>query len=832
MADSSVIIEVEADDKAAEKELNRLSRKIKTMETQLQKTGSARAPIVEQLRTAQKEAVAAYNEVERLQKELAESQRLTSVDASPESVDPLRFAQELEKQERITAEIKQQQTIMAEKEKTAARLEAQEAKLLAKEEQLTAELHAQEEAAGAIQRQMIAASTKSMDDLKAGAESVTKGFNKSLKSLVKCGLGIRTLYALFGVLRRALTDGVKNLVQYDAKTNASVSALVSSLGTLKNSLATAFAPILNVVAPILTRFINLLATAASYVSMFFAVLSGGSSYKRAIAVQEDYADSLNNTAGAAGGAGAAAKEAEKNFSGLDEISTWQSTADSGGGGGGAGGGSEALFEDVAIENADAIKELMKDILWYAGAIGAALATWTIARAFGANLLTALGLAILLGGAVLTVKGYLDAWQNGIDLKNMKEMFSGLLLVVTGLGLAIGSITTGMKMAAGVAAAEAAAAGVAAGITAGAIAALVGGIALVVLGLKEWIQTGELSAEACAVLTTGILLIGGAITVLTGSFIPLIVAAVVALVLTIIAYWDEISAWTTKIWNSVWSFITTTWTNITTGVKNAVTSLVNTVTSKFQLIRTNITDKLTNAKETALGIFDDIKSGIAEKIENAQEKVREGIDKIKSFFNFSWSLPKLKTPHFSWGSTPASGWIASVLSALGLPTSLPKLNVSWYARGGIVDGATLFGAGEAGKEAVVPLERHTEWLDMVAGRIADILAKVHQRSADNVIADKLDGISTAIYALADSFHTLPVPAVATGSVIPPRSIVDDSEIKDLVADLKGLLAGVPAQRQTEPTYNVAFNVGGRTLFRAVLKEGRAEQTRTGENPFEL
>ena len=514
MADGSVVIEVEADDRAAQKELTRLSRKIQSLEAQIQKTGSTRAPIVEQLREAQKEAIAAYNEVERLQRELAESQRITAVDSGSESVDPLRFAQELETQARLSGELSKQQAVLAEKEKIAARLEAQEAKLLAKEEQLTAELHAQEEAAGAIQRQLIASSTKSMDDLKAGAESVTKGFNKSLKSLVKYGLGVRTLYALFGVLRRALTDGVKNLVQYDAKTNASVSALVSSLGTLKNSLATAFAPILNVVAPILTRFINLLATAASYVSMFFAVLSGGSSYKRAIAVQEDYADSLNNTAGAAGGAGAAAKEAEKNFSGLDEISTWQSSTDAGGGGGGAGGGSEALFEDVAIENADAIKELMKDILWYAGAIGAALATWAIARAFGANLLTALGLAILLGGAVLLVKGYLDAWQNGIDLKNMKEMFAGLAIAIGGLAIAFGPV-------------------------AAAIAALVGGIALVVLALREWIQTGKLSAEACAVLTTGILLIGGAITVLTGSFIPLIVAAVVALVLTIIAYWDEI-----------------------------------------------------------------------------------------------------------------------------------------------------------------------------------------------------------------------------------------------------------------------------------------------------
>ena len=40
-------------------------------------------------------------------------------------------------------------------------------------------------------------------------------------------------------------------------------------------------------------------------------------------------------------------------------------------------------------------------------------------------------------------------------------------------------------------------------------------------------------------------------------------------------------------------------------------------------------------------------------------------------------------------------------------------MEWYAKGGIVDGATLIGAGEKGKEAIIPLERHTEWIHLVA-----------------------------------------------------------------------------------------------------------------------
>ena len=80
--------------------------------------------------------------------------------------------------------------------------------------------------------------------------------------------------------------------------------------------------------------------------------------------------------------------------------------------------------------------------------------------------------------------------------------------------------------------------------------------------------------------------------------------------------------------------------------------------------------------------------------------RLGIDAVNgmqnAFSNFNF---KIKLPHFTWSSQPASGWIANVLSALNLPTSLPKLNVSWYASGGMPDMGEIFVAREAGPEMV-------------------------------------------------------------------------------------------------------------------------------------
>lgn len=88
-----------------------------------------------------------------------------------------------------------------------------------------------------------------------------------------------------------------------------------------------------------------------------------------------------------------------------------------------------------------------------------------------------------------------------------------------------------------------------------------------------------------------------------------------------------------------------------------------------------------------------------RFDTFKNTVREIIDKIKGFFSFNWELPRLKTPHISWGSKPASGWIANTLRALGLPTDLPKMEVSWYAGGGFPEAGELFWANEAGPELV-------------------------------------------------------------------------------------------------------------------------------------
>ena len=216
--------------------------------------------------------------------------------------------------------------------------------------------------------------SKSLKNTGKSANSARFGIGKMLGTSILFSFAFQAINAVL----TGIKDGFANLAQYSGTTNNSISMLWSSLERLKNSLATAFAPILDVVAPILSKFIDMLSTAASYVSMFFAFLSGKSTYTRAVAVQKDYAASLQDTATGAKDAAeeteAAAEAAEDYLSPLDDINRYTEQNDSGGNGGNGGGagspggaGSEGpLFEEVPIDNKfasllDSVLDKLKEI---------------------------------------------------------------------------------------------------------------------------------------------------------------------------------------------------------------------------------------------------------------------------------------------------------------------------------------------------------------------------------------------------------------------------------------------------------------------------------------
>lgn len=206
-----------------------------------------------------------------------------------------------------------------------------------------------------------------------------RGLTGILKTI---GMTAKFMFASFVI--RGAVDGAKqgfqNLAQYSGETNRSLSLLMSSLTQLKNSLATAFAPILNVVAPILNSFIQTVINVVNSIGQLMGALTGKTTMVTAKKVNQDYAASLNSTstglknnAKNADTASKAAKQYQRTLLGFDQINKLNDDSDSSGSGGaGSGtdtsplGGVNDMFQTTAIKSRfKDLAKLIKDS-WKSG----------------------------------------------------------------------------------------------------------------------------------------------------------------------------------------------------------------------------------------------------------------------------------------------------------------------------------------------------------------------------------------------------------------------------------------------------------------------------------
>ena len=159
-------------------------------------------------------------------------------------------------------------------------------------------------------------------------------------------------------------------------------------------------------------------------------------------------------------------------------------------------------------------------------------------------------------------------------------------------------------------------------------------------------------------------------------------------------WESIKSKISSVLDGIKSVVSSAWEGVKSTISSVLDGIKSTVSSAWDNIKNKASSAFEGIKSTASSVWNGIKSAITHPIESAKNTVLGIVDKIKSAFKgMHISIPKPKLPHINVGSK----------SVFGGKVSIPTFSIDWYAKGSFLDKATLIGAGEAGKEAILPLE---------------------------------------------------------------------------------------------------------------------------------
>lgn len=227
-----------------------------------------------------------------------------------------------------------------------------------------------------------------------------------------------------------------------------------------------------------------------------------------------------------------------------------------------------------------------------------------------------------------------------------------------------------------------------------------------------------------------------------AIVSYVSGAVSSVFSTVSSVFSAISSTISSIWNSVSSTTSSVWNSVKSTVSSVVNGISSTVSSVFNSVKSTVTS-----------VWDGIKTKITGAIDGAKNAVSNAVNAIKGIMNFSWSLPELKLPKIS---------ISGEFSLK--PLSVPSFGISWHKDGGIFEKATLFdtasgmhGVGEAGPEAIIPLNRET--LGGIGQGIASAMGW-----GNEYIAQKLDAIIDLIAEFLSGYDPNTQLVMDTGTLV--------------------------------------------------------------------
>lgn len=209
-------------------------------------------------------------------------------------------------------------------------------------------------------------------------------------------------------------------------------------------------------------------------------------------------------------------------------------------------------------------------------------------------------------------------------------------------------------------------------------------------------------------------------------------------------WLAIQSVAQIILSALVQYISNCWLAVQTTLSGIFSGIVSLCSSTWQSISSTVTSVLSGISSTVSSTWLGVQQTISNAINGAKEAVSSAINAIKNLFNFKFQWPHIPLPHFSIsGSANPLDWLKG---------GLPSISVAWYAKGGILTKPTAFGmngnqlmvGGEAGREAVLPLNRST--LGEIGRGIAETMEQtpitISVSISDTVVREEADIVRLA------------------------------------------------------------------------------------------
>lgn len=388
-ADGSVVFSVDLDDKDAQKELNKLVKKIDTLNDKIYQKQQDKMPLAKQ-----------------------SAEIAANLDAAKATLDSMHSGKEFFTADSIKAQESTVKSLQKEYDAVTAKVEKMDASIQSD----TANLDKMKTKAGELSEKI--SSTKNgvfgMGEATKKADEYMSRFVNRVKKLA-----LRAF--VFTLITRALSvvrDYAWKVIQVNDEA-------AKAIGRLKGALLTLAQPLLSVIVPAFTALVNILTKVISVIANIVSMLFGTTAKK-----SEAAAKGLYKEADAIGSVGSAAKEAKGNLASFDEINTIPTSSSGGGAAAALADRLSPVFEQFTT---DEYKAKIDELTAYLS--GALLALGAILCFSGANI--PLGIALMAAGAIGLVTLIKENWNAMSD--RLRAALTNVLSVLGLFALAIGAI---------------------------------------------------------------------------------------------------------------------------------------------------------------------------------------------------------------------------------------------------------------------------------------------------------------------------------------------------------------------------------------------------------